>query len=84
MYSIEKKYGVSVDDLKQTNNLTTSLLSIGSILKIPIKDTTVDQNNYTVVNNDTLYSIAKKFNITVNQIKLLNNLNTTSLSVGKS
>jgi len=83
LYSIAKKYGVSVDDLKQTNNLTTSLLSIGSILKIPIKDTTVDQNTYTVVNNDTLYSIAKKFNITVNQIKLLNNLNTTSLSVGQ-
>ena len=31
-----KKHGISVDDLKSANNLTSNLLSIGQVLIIPI------------------------------------------------
>ena len=35
LWSISKKYGLTVDELKRINNLTSNLLSIGQILRIP-------------------------------------------------
>ena len=39
-------------------------------------------NTYIVKKGDTLYSIAKKYNLTVDELKKKNNLTTNSLSVG--
>ena len=35
MWSIAKKYNTTVEELKAANNLSSNLLSIGQILKIP-------------------------------------------------
>lgn len=35
LYLISKQYGVSVDDLKQANNLTADTIYVGQVLKIP-------------------------------------------------
>ncbi len=61
------------------NNLSSNLLSIGQVLKIP----TTSSNTYTVQKGDSLYSIAKKFNTTVNEIKTKNNLTSNTLSIGQ-
>ena len=37
LWSISKKFGISVDELKQANNLTSNLLSVGQNLYIPSK-----------------------------------------------
>lgn len=42
-----------------------------------------DPRTYTVMPGDSLYTIAKKFNTTVESIMALNNLTSTSLSVGQ-
>ena len=42
-----------------------------------------DYVTYTVVNGDSLYSIARKFNTSVSEIMMLNNLNSTGLSIGQ-
>ncbi len=42
-----------------------------------------DTQRYTVVKGDTLYSISKKFNITVEELKKKNNLADTTLSLGQ-
>ncbi|MBT8260917.1 MAG: LysM peptidoglycan-binding domain-containing protein [Flavobacteriaceae bacterium] len=45
-----------------------------------------EENSYTehvVVKGDTLYSISKKYNLTVEKLKALNNLNNINLSVGQ-
>lgn len=39
-------------------------------------------NSYTVKKGDTLYSIAQKFNTTVDELKKLNNLTTNNLTIG--
>lgn len=83
LYSIAKKYGITANELKEANNLTTNLLSIGQILKIPSKNEIIDSNTYVVKSGDNLYGIARNFNTTVNEIMKLNNLNTTSLSIGQ-
>ena len=43
-----------------------------------------DQSKYTVVKGDTLYSISKRFNISVDDLKKKNNLTDNSLSLGQS
>ena len=82
LYSIAKKYNTSVDKIKQLNNLNSNLLSIGQTLKIPNSNNTTDLT-YKVVSGDSLYSIAKKYNTTVDKIKANNNLNSNLLSIGQ-
>ncbi len=43
-----------------------------------------DVSTYTVVKGDTLYSISKRFNITVEELKKKNNLTDNTLSLGQS
>ena len=83
LYSIAKKYNTTVDAIKSLNNLTSNILSIGQVLKIPTSEETVPETTYTVKVGDTLYSIAKKYNTTVDAIKSLNNLTSNILSIGQ-
>lgn len=70
LYSIAKKFGVSIDELKRENNLSSNLLNVGQVLVIPKKN----DATYVVKKGDTLYGIANKFNVTVDELKRLNNL----------
>ena len=81
LYSIARKYSTTIDKIKELNNLTTNLLSIGQVLLIPT-DTNLE-TTYTVQKGDSLYSIAKKYNTTVDKLKQLNNLTSNLLSIGQ-
>lgn len=87
LYSIATKYNTRVDELKKINNLTSNILSIGQILKLPSdkEDDALEENtiSYTVQKGDTLYSIARKYSTTIDKIKKLNNLTTNTLSIGE-
>lgn len=85
LYSIASKNNLTVQELKDLNNLTSNNLSIGQTLLIkknPKENTNV--TTYNVKSGDTLYSIAKKYNTTVNAITTLNNLASNSLSIGQT
>ena len=79
LYSIAKKFGISIDKLKEINQLKNNMLKIGQKLIIPL----VEDTTYVVKAGDTLYSIARKFNITVDELKKLNNLVDDILTIGK-
>ena len=82
LYSIARRYNTTVNELKRINNLTSDILSIGQVLRIP----TNSINNtvtYTVQSGDTLYSIARRYNTTVDEIKRLNNLKSDMLHIGQ-
>ena len=81
LYSIAKKYNTTIDAIKNLNNLTTNILSIGQVLLIPTS--TNLETTYTVQRGDSLYSIAKKYDTTVDRLKQLNNLSSNLLSVGQ-
>ena len=88
LYSIATKYNTTVDELKRINNLTSNTLSIGQVLKLPsdkASDIEEEENtiSYTVQKGDSLYSIARKYSTTVDQIKNLNNLTSNVLSIGQ-
>ncbi|MBO5095652.1 MAG: LysM peptidoglycan-binding domain-containing protein [Bacilli bacterium] len=81
LYSIALDYNVSVDELKNINNLTSNLLNIGQVLKIP---TELDETIYVVKSGDNLYSIANRYNTTVDEIKRKNGLTTNLLNIGQT
>ena len=86
LYSIATKNNTTIDTLKQLNNLTSNLLSIGQVLELPsteIIEIPTTATTYTIKPGDTLYSIAKKYNTTVDQIKQLNNLTSNTLTINK-
>jgi LysM repeat protein len=84
LYKIANRFNTSVSEILNLNKLSSSNLSIGQILKIPGNNTNVNTNKtYTVQKNDSLYSIAKKFNTTVDNLKAKNKLTSNNLSIGQ-
>lgn len=85
LWSIANKYGLTVDKLKDINNLSSNMLSVGQ--KLLINDGTnvdnVNENYYIVKSGDTLYSIAKKYGLTVDELKKMNNLSNNTLSINQ-
>lgn len=82
LYAIANKYGMTVDQLKSLNNLSSNNLSIGQKLLITGTPSTEPQV-YTVKSGDSLYRIALAFGTTVDAIKNLNNLTSNNLSIGQ-
>ena len=82
LYVIANKYGITVDELNNLNNLGTTILQIGQQILIP-KKVESEKNVYIVKAGDNLYSIANKYNITVNELKKANNLENNNLSIGQ-
>ena len=80
-----------MNELKEFNNITSNALKVGQILKIPgLEDEIIDdiideqtENIYVVKSGDTLYSIAKKYNISVQELKNINNITSNNLSIGQ-
>lgn len=84
LYSIARNYGVSVNSLKSANNLTSNNLAVGMTLMIPTNpDIPTSEEIYVVKAGDSLYKIANMFNMTVNELKTLNNLTSNNLSIGQ-
>ena len=83
LYSIARRYNTKVDSIKSYNNLDSNILSIGQILQIPINSIDTTYITYTVKPNDTLYSIARRYNTTVAEIQAINNNLSSNLSIGQ-
>jgi len=94
IYRISKKFNVTVEDIKKANNLTTNKLQIGMKLEIPEKNSKITKKSkelknsiepqyHTVKKGENLYRIAKKYNISVDELKRLNVLNSNKLSPGQ-
>ena len=85
MWSIANSNSVTVDELKRINNLSSNVLMIGQKLVIPTREEIL-QNDYTIYlvkNGDSLYSIAQKFGVSVEELLTLNRLNSPEVYVGE-
>lgn len=86
LYNIARRYNLDVKDIVDYNNLSTTNLSIGQRLLIPTKTVPTPSEGYQtyiVKKGDNLYSIANKYNTTVDEIKSLNNLTSNILSINQ-
>ena len=79
-YNIAKKYQILWQDLMKVNNLKDTTISIGKQLIVPGN---ADNIQYSVEKGDTLDSIAKKFNTTIDNIKEKNNLINDDIITGQ-
>lgn len=84
LWSIAYRYGVTVNQLKQWNGLTSDFLSIGMQLNIAGSTTPPPAQGtvYTVRAGDTLWNIAYRYGVTVNQLMQWNGLTSDFLSIG--
>ena len=80
LYRIAKKFNTSVDKLKELNNLSSNMLKIGQKLIVGEKKDNDTYEEYIVKEDDNIYKIANQFDLTIEQIKQLNNKNTNELT----
>jgi len=97
LYSISKAYGVEPDAIKEWNRISTSILDIGQKLIIypsgmetsvvvdqPAE--TIRQEGYkyhTVTDGETLYSISKKYEVALEDLREWNDLSVNDISIGQ-
>jgi len=79
---IALKLDIEQRQIMQLNNLSSPTLRIGQVLKIPGK--ALGGDIYAVQGGDTLSRISLLFDISQEQLRLINNLKSDSLSVGQS
>lgn len=80
LWLLANRYGTTVDELKRLNGLTSDMLQIGQVLRIPLSQQYFE---YTVRSGDTLWLLANRYGTTVDAIKRLNGLYSDDLSIGQ-
>ncbi len=87
LYDIAKEYNTTVGILKALNNLSSNILQVGQILKLPtsLVEETIpgDYLIYTIKKGDNLYDIAKNYNITLDELINFNQQGSTLLHIGE-
>jgi LysM repeat protein len=99
LFSIARLYNISVDDLKAWNYLTDNAISVGQDLRIKKSGSalistkqnetkqseikTSAKGTHTVAAGETLFSISRQYNVTVDQIKAWNNISDSGVKVGQ-
>ena len=115
LFGLARRFGMTVDELKAANKLTSNNLSVGQALQVkgasgggsgsgtitvikPVQPATPVQppepethasatanfTTYRVVAGDTLFGVARRFGMTVDEVKAANKLTSNNLSVGQS
>lgn len=96
-YAISRKFDLTVDELKELNNLSHQELAIGQVLVVQKPKETVQNEvasevdqpeevfiDYVIKQGDTIYGVSKKFDVSVDDILKWNNKSTNSLSIGET
>ncbi|MDX1638768.1 MAG: LysM peptidoglycan-binding domain-containing protein [Balneolaceae bacterium] len=101
LFSISKQYGVSITEIKQWNSLQENALAVGQELTIyrpdrqqqnlpdsagtslVVNTPTRSNTYYTVKSGDTLYEIARDHNMTLSELKSLNDLTSNTIRIGQ-
>ena len=82
LYKIAQKYNVTVQEIKDANNMSADVIYQNQYLYIPDKKQT-DSITHTVVKGDTLSALAKKYKIEINRLKAANGLYSDMIYIGQ-
>ena len=81
LYSISQKYGISIEEIKSLNNLSDNLIHEDDELKL--RSDAARSDYHIVEKKETLYSISKKYDLTVEELKRINGLRNNDLEIGQ-
>lgn len=83
---IAVKFGTNVTAIKQLNGLSSDLIRVGQVLKVPATKAAAAPSTpatYKVVKGDTLSEIGVKYGVTVSKLKSLNGLKSDVIQIGQ-
>jgi LysM repeat protein len=89
LYSISRRYGVPITSIIENNPTADGGLAVGNLLKIPYvpkakaKPTQAGDRIHKVEPKETLYSIARLYDVSVDDIKAWNNIKENGISIGQ-
>jgi len=94
LFSLAKRYQTTVTEINQANPALASGLQVGQTLKIPfggkmpmkenaLKLTVVNEKLHRVAPGETLFAIAKQYDVNISDLKAWNDLSSNSLSLGQ-
>lgn len=89
LFIIAKKYGMGVEQIRELNGLSDYTIKLGQLLiingsaKEDHPDVETTSFYHVVQTGETLYAIAKKYNISVDELKQINKLVNNDLRVGQ-
>jgi LysM repeat protein len=97
LFSISRMYGVSIDEIKEWNKLTSNSLSPGQELIIKKTDTQpsvassanvnaemkMQKGVHQVAQKETMFSISKQYNVSIDDLKRWNNMDGNDLQIGQ-
>ena len=94
LWSIANAYNTTIGKLRQLNHLTGSVIYIGQTLRVKSRpsinadshpnSSTPAKSSYQVQKHDSLWRIATRNKLTVNQLKALNHLVSDTIYVGQT
>jgi LysM repeat protein len=97
LYAIARRYKTSVDGIRKANENTEAGIKEGQILRIPfdkkekksvstpvrVKEKEIEKKTHTVAAKETLSAIAKKYGLSIKQLKELNALESDQVKIGQ-
>ena len=91
LYSLSRRYGATPASIIEQNPAADAAIEVGQILKIPYTPKAKSQQAvqtenglvHKVAAKETLFSIARQYNISVDELKAWNNLKENSISLGQ-
>ena len=78
---VAEKYNVAISDIKKWNDIDDTKILTGQ--KLVIKESDNNGNFHIVTRGESLYSIARQYNTSVQQLKMLNNLSDSKITIGQ-
>lgn len=82
LFSLSREYEVTIEQIKSWNSLTSNDLNVGQELTF-YKSSLNSEAVYIVKRGDSLFQIARDYNMTVEELKDLNNLRSNNITAGQ-
>lgn len=83
LYALSRRYNASVEEISIENQLVNYSISIGQQIKVPLKVYKISGIFHTVQKGETLYSVSRAYEVSVDDLKRWNHLVDSNISIGQ-